>query len=115
LVVLVGVQVRERALTREWARGVATGERRRIGDERAAGHIRGAISIPLRELKRRVADVPADREVVAYCRGPYCVMAVEAVALLRAKGFDAHRMEQGVVEWRARGWRVVAGKRAVRS
>ena len=50
--------------------------------------------------------MPKDREVIAYCRGPYCVMAVEAVELLRKKGFKAHRLEQGVADWRARGWRV---------
>lgn len=75
-------------------------------EEYAAGHIPGAISIPLGELAARLQELPADRDIVAYCRGPYCVMAVEAAALLREKGFAAHRMEQGVVEWRARGWPV---------
>lgn len=75
-------------------------------EEYRAGHIPGAISIPVAELKARLRELPKDREVVAYCRGPYCVMAVEAVELLRKKGFKAHRMEQGVVDWRARGWRV---------
>ena len=75
-------------------------------EEYRAGHIPGALSVPLPELKKRLARLPKDREVVAYCRGPYCVMAIEAVELLRKKGFRAHRMEQGVVEWRARGWRV---------
>jgi rhodanese-related sulfurtransferase len=75
-------------------------------EEYRAGHIPGAISVPITELKARLAELPKNREIVAYCRGPYCVMAVEAVELLRKKGFDAHRMEQGVVEWRARGFRV---------
>ena len=75
-------------------------------EEYRAGHIPGAISIPGAELKARLKELPKRREVVAYCRGPYCVMAVEAVKLLRKKGFKAHRMEQGVVDWRARGWRV---------
>jgi len=75
-------------------------------EEYAAGHIPGAISIPLGELAARLQELPADRDIVAYCRGPYCVMAVEAAALLREKGFAAHRMEQGVVDWRARGWPV---------
>jgi rhodanese-related sulfurtransferase/DNA-binding transcriptional ArsR family regulator len=76
-------------------------------EEYRAGHIPGARSIPMTELAERLQEVPKDREVVAYCRGPYCVMAVEAVDLLRSKGFDAHRMEQGVADWRARGWRIV--------
>ena len=75
-------------------------------EEYRAGHIPGALSVPLSELKTRLAELPKDREVVAYCRGPYCVMAIEAVALLRKRGFRAHRMEQGVADWRARGWRV---------
>lgn len=75
-------------------------------EEFRAGHIPGALSIPVGELKARLKELPRDRDVVAYCRGPYCVMAVEAVELLRKKGFKAHRMEQGVVDWRARGWRV---------
>ncbi len=60
-------------------------------EEYRAGHIPGALSIPLGELKARLKELPKDREVVAYCRGPYCVMAVEAVELLRKKGFAAHR------------------------
>jgi rhodanese-related sulfurtransferase len=75
-------------------------------EEYRAGHLPGALSIPVGELKARLKELPAHREIVAYCRGPYCVMAVEAVELLRKKGFTAHRMEQGVVDWRARGWPV---------
>ncbi|NOJ81748.1 ArsR/SmtB family transcription factor [Myxococcus xanthus] len=78
-------------------------------EEYRAGHIPGAISIPVSELKARLDELPKGREVVAYCRGPYCVMAVEAVELLRKRGFDARRMEQGVIDWRARGWRVESG------
>jgi rhodanese-related sulfurtransferase/DNA-binding transcriptional ArsR family regulator len=78
----------------------------RPADEYRAGHIAGAISIPVAELKARLKELTKDREVVAYCRGPYCIMAVEAVDLLRKKGFKAHRIEQGVADWRARGWRV---------
>jgi rhodanese-related sulfurtransferase len=62
--------------------------------------------VPLAQLKKRLSELPRDREIVAYCRGPYCVMAVEAVELLRRKGFRAHRLEHGIVDWRARGWRV---------
>ena len=75
-------------------------------EEFRAGHIPGALSVPLPDLKRRLAELPKDRDVVAYCRGPYCVLAIEAVALLRKRGFRAYRMEQGVLEWRARGGRV---------
>jgi rhodanese-related sulfurtransferase len=74
-----------------------------------AGHIPGALSIPLAELKKRLRDVPKDRDVVAYCRGPYCVMALDAVDMLRKKGFRAHRLEHGVVEWQARGEKVQTG------
>ena len=75
-------------------------------EEFRAGHIPGALSVPVGELKARLKELPKNREIVAYCRGPYCVMAVEAVELLRKKGFRAHRMEQGIVDWRVRGWRV---------
>ncbi len=79
-------------------------------EEYRAGHVPGALSVPLSELKQRLAELPKDREVVAYCRGPYCVMAIEAVELLRKRGFLAYRMEQGVTDWRARGWRVETGE-----
>lgn len=78
-------------------------------EEYQAGHIPGAVSLPLRDLERRLAELPADREIVAYCRGPYCVMAVEAVGRLRARGFRALRLEDGVPDWRARGLPVAVG------
>ncbi len=77
-------------------------------EEYRAAHIPGAVSIPLGELKARFKELPKNRDVVAYCRGPYCVFAVEAVELLRKKGFKAHRMQEGVLDWRSRGWRVDA-------
>ncbi len=83
-------------------------------EEYRAGHIPGALSIPASELKARLKEVPRGREVVAYCRGPYCVMALDAVDVLRKKGFTAHRLEQGVADWRARGWRVERGALAAR-
>lgn len=76
-------------------------------EEYLAGHIPGAISAPVADLASHIPNLPASREVVAYCRGPYCVMALDAVDLLRRKGLRAHRMELGVAEWRARGWRIV--------
>jgi rhodanese-related sulfurtransferase len=80
-------------------------------EEYAAAHIPGAISVPLGELKTRLGELPRERDVVAYCRGPYCVMALDAVEVLRRGGLRAHRLEDGVNEWRARGWRVEAGER----
>lgn len=72
-------------------------------EEYRAGHLPGALSIPLPELRRRLAELPRDREIVAYCRGPYCVLSVEAVEILRAEGFRAVRMEEGVQEWQQHG------------
>jgi rhodanese-related sulfurtransferase len=67
-----------------------------------AGHIEGAQSIPLHELEQRLDELPADREVIAYCRGPFCVMANEAVRRLRDAGRSARRLEEGWPEWRIR-------------
>ena len=78
-------------------------------EEYVAAHIPGAISVPLVELRARLGTLRKRRDIVAYCRGPYCVMALDAVELLRRKGFRAHRMEHGVPEWRAQGWRVETG------
>ncbi len=72
-------------------------------DEFRAGHLAGALSIPVGQLEKRLKELPRGREVVAYCRGPYCVMALEAVETLRAAGFVAHRLEHGVADFRARG------------
>jgi rhodanese-related sulfurtransferase/DNA-binding transcriptional ArsR family regulator len=75
------------------------------------GHIPGAQSVPVDELERRLAELPRDREVVAYCRGPYCVYADEAADLLQRHGFSVRRLEQGFPEWRAAGLPVEAGVR----
>jgi len=78
-------------------------------EEYVAGHVAGAISIPLSELEARLADLPADVEVVAYCRGPYCAMAPQGVALLRRLGRRATRMEAGFPEWSLDGLPVATG------
>ena len=75
----------------------------RPAEEFAAGHLPKAVNIPLKDLPRRLRELPRGREVVAYCRGAYCVLAYEAVALLRKRGFAAARLEEGFPEWRASG------------
>ena len=76
-------------------------------EEYQAGHVAGARSIPLTELKARLKELPKRKEIVAYCRGPYCVFADEAVALLRSHGRKATRLETGFPDWKARGLPVV--------
>ena len=75
----------------------------RPAEEFAAGHVPGAVNIPIRELERRLAELPKRREVVAYCRGPYCLMSYDAVQLLRKKGLKARRLKDGMPEWRLAG------------
>lgn len=70
-------------------------------DEFAVGHLPGALNIPLAELERRLGELSAAREIVAYCRGPYCVLSFEAVAALRARGYRVRRLEDGYPEWKA--------------
>ena len=72
-------------------------------DEFAAGRVPSAVNIPLRDLAKRLGDLPKHQEIVAYCRGPYCVLAFEAVALLREHGFKVRRLEDGFPEWKAAG------------
>ena len=72
-------------------------------DEFALGHLPGALNIPLGKLEQRLGELPAGREVIAYCRGPYCVLSFEAVAALRARGYLVRRLEDGYPEWKAAG------------
>jgi rhodanese-related sulfurtransferase/DNA-binding MarR family transcriptional regulator len=75
----------------------------RPGEEYRAGHIPGALSVPVGALEAALQTLPKDRELVAYCRGPYCVFSDEAVALLRARGYRARRLRQGLPDWQAAG------------
>ncbi len=78
-------------------------------EEYVQGHIAGALNIPLDKLKTRLQALPRDREIVAYCRGPWCVLSFEAVARLRKAGIDARRLEDGLPEWRRAGLPVESG------
>jgi rhodanese-related sulfurtransferase len=78
-------------------------------EEYEAGHIAGAVSVPFDELEVHVAGIPRGTLVVAYCRGPYCVLAPQAIEALRRKGFDARRLEDGFPEWRKAGLPVAVG------
>jgi len=79
-------------------------------EEYEAGHIPGAVSVPLKELRQRMASLPKGAEIVAYCRGPYCVLAPQALELLRRRGFTARRLLDGFPEWRRAGLPVAVGE-----
>lgn len=76
-------------------------------DEFRLGHIPGAVNIPIERLKQSLSELPKDREIVAYCRGPYCVFSFEAEAVLRKQGFNVRRLDQGFPQWKAAGLAVV--------
>ena len=82
----------------------------RPAEEYRAGHIPGALSVPLGQLQELISNLPKKQEVVAYCRGPYCVLAVEAVEMLRKKGFKAFRLEDGIQDWLAMGHSIAVGE-----
>jgi ArsR family transcriptional regulator len=81
----------------------------RPADEYEAGHIPGALSVPVPELKRRLREIPKNREIIAYCRGRYCVYSLEAVTMLRKNGYRARRAYDGLPDWRAAGLPVESG------
>jgi rhodanese-related sulfurtransferase len=97
-------------LLRRVRRGEVTVLDVRPVEEYRAGHISGAISVQLKDLADRLSELPRDKEIVAYCRGPYCVLAVEAVGILRQKGFRAVRLEDSVQDWQAMGLPVAVGE-----
>jgi rhodanese-related sulfurtransferase len=89
--------------------GAATVLDVRPEDEFANGHLPNALSIPLSQLERRLSELPPDQEIVAYCRGPWCVLSFEAVALLRGRGYRARRLEDGFPEWKTAGLPIDSG------
>ncbi len=87
----------------------------RPAEEYQAAHVTGAVSIPLEELQRRLRELPRDREIVAYCRGPYCAFAPEAVRMLRSNGYAARHLTDGLPEWIAAGNRVESDGASIRT
>lgn len=101
--------VRAQELLARARKGLVTVLDVRPPEEYAAGHVPGAINIPVHELEKRLKDLPKRKEVIAYCRGPYCLMSYDAVSMLRKKGMKARRLEAGMPEWRAAGLPVEQG------
>jgi len=101
--------VGSRALLERLRAGTVTVIDVRPAEEYRAGHIPGAISIPHEKLPDRMPELPTDKEIVVYCRGRYCVLAREAVELLRSKGYDATYMEDGIPEWKEDDLPVLTG------
>jgi rhodanese-related sulfurtransferase len=95
--------VSRKQLLRRSKNGLVTVLDIRPSEEYDVGHIPGALNIPLNEIEQHLATLPKEQEIIAYCRGEYCVLAFEAVAALRKKGFNARRLEEGYPEWKAAG------------
>ena len=106
-------EVDEGELLRRVAAGEVTVFDVRPFEEFEAGHLPGALSMPVEALRERMSSFPLDREIVAYCRGPHCVLAVEAVEWLRQRGFRARRLELGVHDWKNRGFALEVGGRDI--
>lgn len=104
--------VDRKALLTRVRKGLVTVLDVRPPEEYRSGHIAGAISLPLHELQDRLAELPRDQDIVAYCRGPYCVLAAQAVELLQEHGFRVVRLEDGVADWRAHGLPIAVGDNA---
>jgi rhodanese-related sulfurtransferase/DNA-binding transcriptional ArsR family regulator len=92
-----------RELLERARKGIVTVLDVRPPEEYASGHVPGAVNVPLKELAKRLEELPQGQEIVAYCRGPHCVLAFEAVARLREQGYRARRLEDGFPEWREAG------------
>ncbi|MEW6332495.1 MAG: metalloregulator ArsR/SmtB family transcription factor [Pseudomonadota bacterium] len=92
-----------RELLERARQGIVTVLDVRPPEEYASGHVPGAVNVPLKELAKRLEELPQGQEIVAYCRGPHCVLAFEAVARLRQQGYRARRLEDGFPEWREAG------------
>jgi rhodanese-related sulfurtransferase/predicted transcriptional regulator len=95
--------VQARELLDRARKGIVTVLDVRPPEEFAAGHLPGAVNIPIHELDKRLGELPKRKEIVAYCRGPYCLMSYDAVHLLRKKGLKARRLQTGLPEWRHAG------------
>jgi len=95
--------VDRKELVKRLRRGEVTLIDVRPADEFAAAHIAGAVSIPIEDLRKRLGEIPKNKDVVAYCRGPYCVYALEALTVLRRRGYRASRLEDSVNDWRVAG------------
>ena len=98
-------------LIRRMKRGLVTVLDVRPEDEFSQGHLPGAVNVPLSKLRRWLRGLDKTTEIIAYCRGPYCVLSFEAVAQVRASGFEARRLEDGFPEWKAAGMPIEIDRR----